>query len=864
MQDPGDWEADMVDGKLMYYKTKAEAEKRMGDLKAEGKFGGYRVVPHTTSGGGNYWTVQVKKKSAEEESEWKPDTEGDKAMYYKTKAEAEKRMGDLKEADGTKQYRVRPYTNRLGSWFRVEIKSGGGTTVAAGTWVEDFDGGAQMYYKTKGEAETRRDKLKAMGTYDEFKIVRVTKSTGKFWGVQMRKSGSTGASSTTTTTTKPEVTTPEKTTTTTPEVTKPETTTTTKPESTTTTTTDKPEATTTTNSENAATTGTTTAPATTSTGKAAYKLGLSGAVGIDQANAKADVELVRAKLVAYGFLASDKKDQASINAAIKKFQKDVLGMKKPDGVISAGGGTERALTTYYTAAPSDYSTIKKAQEDITVKTTSAPSSFSTAMSGATINSSSTADNVDIPALIAVEDRMKQLSSRYLGKSFSNTKLKALKDKKNADLKEDEKKTVKSHISAVVKGLKKMQEGKGSLRINDWANRKQKGSKTIYMLTGTTTKPAYKKGQIADGDATFLLMKKKSQYAITFEEGGKDVTRRTSDYVSSGYTVNPDGVGYSGVHKPTDMSLDTFKETGLTETQSKALKHASKHEGKFDAINGYDRALMSFGFIQFAGGGRSLEYLFARIKSEHPSVWQDNFAKYGIDVEYKTNAKGTITENSCRIVVHDVDNKKTVRGDDATVLLANDKELTGVLMRAGGNSTVQKMQVAVAKEKYVDPANASKLNEYKMTVLVVKNAKGEQTDVKVDLKRKGLKNRKWETKKAEIAAYKKTQAYKTANTAGLVSEVKLDDVLAKLTLGAIMKSEKEQAALVGTYLNSPKYARYAFGDAIVEIIEEKGLTTASQIKAIGVDELLKKAESKSQHKLHPKRIKEAREAKDLKG
>lgn len=845
LQDPSDWVKDMEDGKAMYYKTKAEAEKRMGDLKELGKYKQYRVVKFNNSKGA-YWRVEMSNGSSktEENGEWKRDEEGGKAMYYKTKAEAEKRMGDLKETGEYSAYRVAPVTNSQGKFWRVEMRNGGGPVVGA-DWTADLEDGKAMYYKTKAEAEKRMGDLKLVTSYGSYRVVRFTNSLGKFWRVEFKNGG--GDSPKKDEPKKEEVKKeepkkeevkkeePKK-----EEVKKEE------PKK-------KDE-------------GPTTTTTKVTAGKAAHNLGLSDGVGDGLANKEEDVKKVREKLVAYGFLASDKKDQASLETAIGKFQKEVLGMKTPDKKISAGGGTDRALTTYYTAEVSDYSAIKTAQKDITVKIVAAPSSFATAMAGKTFNASTTVDNVDIKAMIALQDRLVQIRSKLMGSKFDNAKLKALKDKAKAKLTADEKKLVKSHIDLTIKGIKAFQKWK---KADWWAKKKHNDRKSEYVLTKSKTKPAYKYGQVAPNDATFILLRDMEKRTISWQEDGKTKSRTRSNFVKSGHTSYTEGISDSGLQDPEKSSLEKYKQAGgLDESRAKALRHSSQHEGNYDGINTFDRAVVSYGFIQFAGGGRSLEYLFARIKANHPDVWQENFAKYGIDVEYKTNKSGVVDKRSCRVVVHDPDDKKTYRGMDAEHAIKNSPELIGVLMRAANNTHVQDEQIAVASDKYVKASEGVKMKNYKMKVLLVKDAKGAKETVKVDIE-KYVKNKKtkkwyWSSTKKEIAAYKKTAEYKAAAKAKRVTEADLSAEFKKLTLGSIMKSEKERGALYGTYLNNPGASADAFRDAIVAIIQEEGLTSISQIKAISPDKLLRKAESKSRLSNHKERIKTARTGKDLKG
>ena len=600
--------------------------------------------------------------------------------------------------------------------------------------------------------------------------------------------------------------------------------------------------------------------------KADHNLGLTGSVGLKMTNKAADVTKVRDKLVAYGFLDKDKTDQASLNEAIGKFQKTVLGMKNPDKQISAGGGTDRALTTYYTATPTDFAPLKTALGDISVSTVEASTSYTTAMAGQTINASSSPGSVSIPALIALEDRLLQIKSSYMGKGFSNADLKALKSKKNADLSAAEQKIVKSHISKAVAGLKKFQTNK---KIEWWSNKKRNDSGKKYVLTDTTKKATYTAGQIAPGDATFIYLSNHKKYTMSWkQEDGSKKSRTRSNFVKSGVTTYEEGISDAGTIDPEKSSIDKFKKAGgIDESRAKALRHASHHEGNYDAINTYDRAVISYGFIQFAGGNRSIEYLFGRIKSEHPKVWQSLFAKYGIDVEYKTSKSGVVKKSSCRIVIHDAENSKTLRGLEAEQALKNNIKFSGVLMKAAENKVVQDMQIAVAVSNYVRPSENTKITKYKVDLLKVSDATGKVVTIKANVAHweysKKDKKRVWKSKKSEIAAYKKTPAYATAKKAGLVEEFSLQKDLKSLKLGDVMESEKERAALYGTYINSPGKSAQAFRKAIVDIIVEEGLTTVAQIKAIDPVKLLTKAETTTTLPEHKKRIKAARTSKDLK-
>ena len=742
-------------------------------------------------------------------SEWEKDSGGN--LYYNTKGEAEGRMGKLKKEGKFGEYRVVSFESGGKTYWRVETQANTGDKETSPT-EELGDYGVCNEDGTYTNFEPQN----LTSPVDNTSTIGYFNPAVDIHGLETCEveGGNTTAAPTTT--------------------------------------------------SGAATTATTTAvpnaetPAT-ADGKAAFNLGLTGSVGKDMDNKEEDVAKVRGKLVAYGFIAADKTDQASLNSAIEKFQKDVMGLKKPDQQISKGGATDRALTTYYSTVVTDYSSYSTALNDITLTTVQAPTDFATTMSGVTISASSSASNVSIPALIALEDRLLQIKSSYMGSGFSNADLKALKDKSNADLSDAEKEIVKSHIAKAVAGTKAFQANK---KVSFWSTKKRNDDKSKYVLTDTATKAAYNNGQMAPDDATYIMLRDMKKFTMSWkQDDGSTKTRTKSNFVKSSVTTYEEGIGDAGTIDPEDYSIDKFKTAGnIDEGRAKSLRHTSQHEGNFDAINSYDRAVISYGFIQFAGGNRSIEYLFARIKSEHPSTWQERFAKYGIDVEYKTNATGAVTQSSCRIVVHDPESQTTLRGMDAEHALKNNPKYAAVLMKAAEDSIVQDMQIAVAVSNYVKPSENSPMN-YKVKILKVKNAAGATQKIKADVDAwvysKKQKKRVWLNEKSEIAAYKQTPEYITANAAGLVEEVEMVDALKNLKLGEIMESEKEHAALYGTYLNSPGTALKAFRSAIIAIIVEKGLTTIDQVKSIDPVELLKKAESTTTNDNHKGRIEEAR-------
>lgn len=754
-------------------------------------------------------------------SEWQKDNDGN--LYYHTQAEAAGRMAALQASGGFDNYRVVSFDQGGSTYWRVEMRNGGGND----NETTGSETSGQNFLNTGGSCNidgtyTNIDQYGNPYISDTYVPVDNTSTIGYLnpymtpsyldlatGGGETTGGETTGGETTTTNTTPTPVTTN----------------------------TDTP-----TNDEGSP-----------------HNLGLTGSVGEGMTNNADDVAKVRGKLVAYGFLAADATDQASLNDAIGAFQRDVLGFDNPDKQISAGGTTDRALTTYYSAVVTDYSSYETALNDITVNTVAAPANFATTFAGVTINAASTAANVNLDALVALQDRLAQIDSRFLGRDFDNTALRALLGTANGDLNAEQQTLVTQQIAATVTGIQNFQRRR---EIQFWSTKTRNDDASQYVLTDSATQANYTNGQVADGDASFIYLRDYEYYTISFtNDAGETVTRRRGNFVKSGVTTYTEGIGDVGTVDPESFDIEKFQTAGgIDESRAKALRQASHHEGNFDAVNTYDRAVVSWGFIQFAGGNRSLEYLFARIKHEKPATWQQRFAQYGIDVEYRTNQAGEIIQNTCRVVVHNPDDDTTYRGMDAEYQLQTNVRYSGVLMQAAHDPVCQDMQIAVAVSNYVDTSEAASLY-LRMSVLTVDNGENNDPDTYTDISVKQYSNRRyrWISEQAQIEAFKATAAYQTALAEGRVTETQIND----MNYGEIMQSEKERAALYGCYLNSPAAALSAFAKGLRDIIIADGLTTEAQIRAIDPVRLLEESEQYGVGS-HGTRMRDARLAEDLEG
>jgi hypothetical protein len=205
--------------------------------------------------------------------------------------------------------------------------------------------------------------------------------------------------------------------------------------------------------------------------------------------------------------------------------------------------------------------------------------------------------------------------------------------------------------------------------------------------------------VAPGDATATLLDRVSVYNMTV--GTTTISFR--DHVVSSATRSEAGVMFRGTALPSALPLAAYQGLGLTASEAKALRLVSTHEGNFDAINTYDRALVSVGFIQFAGS-RGLPHYLALLKARQPAKFRELLQKLGIDVEF-TVAQGAL--HAPRVVVLDPAGARVLRGTAAETAIRDDKRLTAALIVSGRDREVQLVQIEAAIRDYVRPAlNAS--------------------------------------------------------------------------------------------------------------------------------------------------------------
>lgn len=195
---------------------------------------------------------------------------------------------------------------------------------------------------------------------------------------------------------------------------------------------------------------------------------------------------------------------------------------------------------------------------------------------------------------------------------------------------------------------------------------------------------------------FALPAQPQVHTITFDDGVRlSFTDNVPMRPRYAYYRFPQGVMSGGTRiakMPESELAALFKKAGIDASEQRILKAVSLLEGGFDSVNTYDTGWVSVGFIQFAcltGGAGSLGEVLYRQKQDEPLAFEDDFRRFGIDVD----ASG-------RLVALDLETGDERVGPDAAREIIEDKRLIAVFQRAGRVSSAFKIaQLKVAMRRY---------------------------------------------------------------------------------------------------------------------------------------------------------------------
>jgi hypothetical protein len=188
------------------------------------------------------------------------------------------------------------------------------------------------------------------------------------------------------------------------------------------------------------------------------------------------------------------------------------------------------------------------------------------------------------------------------------------------------------------------------------------------------------------------------HRVTFPDGAvvsfTDRPRRPTDAAQRAYVVS-----HVGEHPARDEPEETFRAAGAATSLSPeavaALRFISRHEGGFDAINTWDGARFSWGFIQFAGG-YGLRPMLAHLQAASPALFQAQLGAYGVSVQPGEDGRP-------EPVLVRAAGEPPARGAAAEQAIGDDPLLIALFIRAGQLPEVKQRQIEAAIRDYALPA-----------------------------------------------------------------------------------------------------------------------------------------------------------------
>ncbi|MEA5458456.1 LysM peptidoglycan-binding domain-containing protein [Arcicella sp. LKC2W] len=213
---------------------------------------------------------------------------------------------------------------------------------------------------------------------------------------------------------------------------------------------------------------------------------------------------------------------------------------------------------------------------------------------------------------------------------------------------------------------------------------------------TTPKPVPTHNTVFTLRNVFLVKKENkgtyNNYVLTYPTPTGNVnTGMMRDNYPSPNIANPKGVSYSGLSL-FQTNIPLFSDLCQQTFYIDLLHYIAKNEGCFDAVNSYDRAIFSFGFIQFTGGlasGSMLTRVLQRFKTKDEYAFNDCFGKYGMNVQ------------NYKVPLFQVETTTGIKEGDAAYLeIANNLPLTTAFIASGFRRSMIRSQVEIALEEYV--------------------------------------------------------------------------------------------------------------------------------------------------------------------
>jgi hypothetical protein len=187
------------------------------------------------------------------------------------------------------------------------------------------------------------------------------------------------------------------------------------------------------------------------------------------------------------------------------------------------------------------------------------------------------------------------------------------------------------------------------------------------------------------------MTTRTRYSITVD--GEKVT--LYDHVEAYATVFEMGFEVkANSDKGKKEVAEVINKAGLSKPRINILSTISGFEGSFSTAQSWDRAVLTWGFVQWTGGKESdLTNALAIIKKTDSNAFNKRFKRYGIDVDEK-GTQLIISEKTEAGV-------KITKGDAAAKLIGTSAKLIAVMSSAGIDPQIQLGEIQAANELEID-------------------------------------------------------------------------------------------------------------------------------------------------------------------
>lgn len=503
-------------------------------------------------------------------------------------------------------------------------------------------------------------------------------------------------------------------------------------------------------------------------------------------------------------------------AAIKKFQKDILGQSSPDGRVDPNGQTYRKLVAEAerpSLSPDDLSDIDDARDEFDWDEE---------------DGTRTLAHIDFPVgnvtsgnyysdVARVQKRLLDLGYLSTG-DYEFERFSKIRQRNQAYYADKPGKPrvvniKKAHLPKTIAALHAGQRDREVFYI-------QKYLKKALTALGWNPAIPYKSKVMKPDGPTFVVLKEFGVATVTYtDSSGKVVTIELQNFSPSKYTdFLKDGWYRNGDLDPAAENAKLFTDLGIPSDHVEPLRYVASNEGNFDAINTWDGAKLSFGFVQFAGT-YTLSKMMATLKHIHYESFQRFFERYGIFVTYTYDDKN----NKVRTAEFSVVDPATgifYTEDDAYAYIQQNPQLIGVFLQAAQEVYTKKAQILTAYNLITAPGLSK---SFSIDLPIVHALKADKTTVEKSYVG------------AKATAFKTTAEYTTLKAAGQIDESK--KLAGSFSLGSYANSEKGLACIFDWQVHKPAGTAKAFKYGTIKMAEKYALTTKAAVEAKGEKQLL---------------------------